>query len=129
MYLFGLVERLAQHPDTLRTADDVFELLFAGIVLLPNIFNIQLPGDALARSPAIADLKVVRFVPHDNPYKPQQRVMVHYEAGEIADIQNVMRGESWERTHRRATTQEEIVVVETEREETREEDLQSAERV
>lgn len=50
-----------------------------------------------------------------------------YEMGEVAHIENVLKGESKERVHRRASTREEVITVEKERIEERELDLQSTE--
>ncbi|WP_240373993.1 hypothetical protein [Bacillus piscicola] len=51
-----------------------------------------------------------------------------YELGEFAHIENVLAGESRERSHRRLHVQEETMFVEEERETTSERDLQSTER-
>lgn len=114
MYIFGLIERLAMEPPQLITPDDVYKLLVDGLVILEPGF--PAPAEALARMPAIADLKVVR------------QELLRYEMGELAHIENVLKGESKERVHRRANTLEEITTVETERTEESEQDLQSAER-
>jgi hypothetical protein len=114
MYIFGLIEQLAIEPAQLITAEDVYELLVGGIVVLEPSF--PAPAEALARMPAIADLKVVR------------QELLRYEMGELAHIENVLKGESKERVHRRANTLEEISTVETERIEESEQDLQSTER-
>ncbi|SNQ62461.1 hypothetical protein [Candidatus Methanoperedens nitratireducens] len=142
MYLFGLLERLAIHSDNLKrniisTADDIYQLLSNGIVLLPqDIFPLPaaappsdwlttkasqentslLPAAALARSPGFADLMVVR------------QELKRYEMGEVAHIESVLKGESKERVHKRATTTEEIITIETERSEEIEQDVQSTNR-
>lgn len=51
-----------------------------------------------------------------------------YELAEFAHVENVLAGETRERTHRRLNLREEITVLETERETEEERDLQSAER-
>lgn len=51
-----------------------------------------------------------------------------YEAGEVAHIENVMRGENKHRTHRRRDATEDIFVTETEEEREEERDLESTER-
>ncbi len=76
----------------------------------------RLPADALVRAPGIYDLKVVR------------QKLKKYERGEVAHIENVLKGESKERTHRRKTATETTLFTETERTEETEQDLQSTER-
>jgi hypothetical protein len=51
-----------------------------------------------------------------------------YQLGEFAHVENVLRGEFREREHRRLNLREDITVEETERETTKERDLQSTER-
>jgi hypothetical protein len=69
-----------------------------------------------ARPVGVADLLIVR------------QKLLGYEAGEVAHIENVLRGEYKERRHRRAQRVEEAITVETERKEESEKDLQSTER-
>lgn len=114
MHIFGLIERLALQPGTIQTEQDVYDLLVNGVFLLSPDF--PTPSDALARPPAITDLKVVR----------QQ--LLRYEMGEIAHIENVLKGESKEREHKRTNIREETTVIESEHEELLEKDLQSTQR-
>jgi len=114
MYIFGLLERLAAQTPALKTADDVHDFLINGIILLPS--NFPRPEESLARRPAVADLKVVR------------QELLRYEMGEAAHIENVLKGESKERIHRRTSTREEVITLEAEKREEREQDLQSTER-
>jgi len=51
-----------------------------------------------------------------------------YQLGDFAHVENVLRGESREREHRRLAVREEITTVEEERETEKERDLQSTER-
>ncbi len=76
----------------------------------------RLPAEALIRAPGVAELKVVR-----------QRLK-RYEMGEIAYIENALKGEMRERSHRRKTATETTVFIETERTEEMEQDLQSTQR-
>ena len=76
----------------------------------------RVPADALVRAPGVIDLKVVR------------QKLKRYELGEVAHVENVLKGESNERTHRRKATTETTVLEETERTEELEQDLQSTER-
>jgi hypothetical protein len=69
-----------------------------------------------ARVLGVGELRVVR-----------QR-WLGYELGEVARIENVLRGEVRERRHRRTDTREEVLVTETERDEESQEDLQSTDR-
>lgn len=73
-------------------------------------------GAGSIRPIGIADLMLVR------------QKLLRYEKGEIAHIENVLRGEYKERLHRRARRIEEEITVETERKEETERDLQTAER-
>ena len=54
--------------------------------------------------------------------------LLRYEAGEIAHIENVLRGEYKERVHRRLRRFEEEITIEEERKTTSEKDLQSTDR-
>ncbi len=54
--------------------------------------------------------------------------LVRYEAGEVAHIENILRGELKRREHKRRDFSEEIFVSETEETKERERDLQSTER-
>lgn len=73
-------------------------------------------GSGTARPVGIADLMLVR-----------QKIL-RYELGEIAHIENVLRGESQERRHRRLQRVEESFLRETDHEEERGRDLQTTER-
>jgi hypothetical protein len=64
----------------------------------------------------IGDLKVVK------------QWLTHYEAGEIAHIENVLKGESKDRTHRRLDRREDILSLETEKTEESERETQSTDR-
>jgi hypothetical protein len=114
MQVFGLIEYIALYTGTALTADDIFNFLLDGFVVLPQIFNA--PANALARTPGVADLKVVR------------QKLVGYEAGEIAYIENVLKGEKREREHRREDVREETFLRETENTAETSSDLQSTER-
>lgn len=114
MYLFGLIEELASSASVLQSPKDVFAFLAFATVILPKWFPV--PGEALARPPAIADLKVVR-----------QKV-IRYERGDIAHIENVLKKESKTRVHRRKDVRDETLVSESERETSEERELQTAER-
>lgn len=76
----------------------------------------RLPADALVRAPGIAELKVVR------------QKLLRYEMGEIAHIENVLKGEFKERVHRRKNSTETTVLTETERTQETEQDLQTTQR-
>lgn len=81
---------------------------------LPEIFDIPVCGSF--RAIGVADLEIVR------------QELQKYEAGEVAHIENVLQGESKERTHRRTRRTEETYLMETETIEESEKDLQSTER-
>ncbi len=70
---------------------------------------------------AIRDLGVI-------DYMVVRQKLLRYELGEVAHVENVLRGEYRERMHRRARRVEEAVTVETERKEESERDLQTTER-
>ncbi len=73
-------------------------------------------GSLLIKPFGIGDLKVIK------------QKLAYYEPGEVAHIENIMAQESRERTHRRLRRSEEILTVETEREEENSRDLQSTQR-
>ncbi len=73
-------------------------------------------GAGTARPIGIADLMVV------------EQDIQKYEMGEIAHIENVLRGEAKERKHRRTQTTEESLFIETERTEQTERELETTER-
>lgn len=114
MRVFGLIEYIVLRADVDLTPDDIFNFLLNSFVLLPKIFNA--PANALARTPGIADLKVVR------------QKLLRYEPGEIAYIENVLKGELRERIHRREDVREETFLQETEKSTDTSSDLQSTER-
>ncbi len=114
MYLFGLIEELASSVSVLQSPKDVFAFLAFATIILPKWF--PMPGEALARPPAIADLKVVR------------QEVVRYERGDIAHIENVLKKESKSRVHRRKDVRDETLTSESERETSEERELQTAER-
>jgi hypothetical protein len=68
------------------------------------------------RPSGVGELQIVR------------QTLKRYELGEIAHIENVLRGEQHERTFRRSRTSETFTLVEQEHAETSERDLQSTER-
>ena len=74
------------------------------------------PGDPASITVTINELMLV------------EQTLQRYELGEIAHIENVLRGERKDRTHRRKETTEETVFVETESVEETERDLQSTDR-
>jgi hypothetical protein len=87
--------------------------------ILPHIpTSASLPCRSTYSNPVIGvgDLMVVR------------QEIKKYLVGEISHIENVLTGESKERTHRRVERKEETIVVETERVEEREQELSSTER-
>lgn len=114
LYIYDLIDKLATIPQQLKTAEDIYRLLTYGVLLLPPVF--RRPAAALARIPAMGDLRIVR------------QKLLRYEAGEIAHIENVLKGESKERSHRRTDTREEIIFSEKEKEQELEQDLQSTDR-
>jgi len=61
-------------------------------------------------------------------YNTVRQTLVRYEPGEIAHIENVLRGEYKERVHRRLRRMEEEVTYEEERKTVTEKDLQSTDR-
>lgn len=83
----------------------------------PTPYTPTLPAGHGALQPVgIADLLVVK----------QQ--LKRYEAGEVAHVENVLKGEAKERKHRRLTRTEESFLTETEKTVEEERDLQSTER-
>jgi hypothetical protein len=74
------------------------------------------PATVLARAPAIADLRIVR------------QTLRCYDIGEIAHIENVLKGESRGRTHRRTDTTEITTTFETETVRESEHELSTADR-
>ena len=73
-------------------------------------------GEGAFRQIGIADLEIVK------------QEIQKYEAGEVAHIENVLKGESKDRTHRRLKRSEETYLTETETTEESEKDLQSTNR-
>lgn len=109
------------HPDTsfrIRTKKDLAKVfnatpfihpVFAYILYYYKPFN-------LIKSVGIGDLKVVK------------QWLCAYEAGEIAHIENVLKGEVRERVHRRLDRTEDILTTETEKIEENEKHLQTTDR-
>lgn len=114
----------AEEPDTLVRVGSDFVSTATILGDTPLVFTE--PGElttfTLVKKPrafraiGIADLMVVR-----------QHIQ-KYEPGEIAHIENVLKGESRKREHRRARIVEEVLELETETYEATEKDLQSTER-
>jgi len=120
-YLFEVILQLAAldtgtaAPQALPTSPDyVHNLVTQGIILLPPLQDV--PGTALSRQPSIGDLQIVR------------EEWQSYEMGEIAHIENAMKGESRERVHKLSSTREELLLIETEQEREETRDLQTTER-
>lgn len=113
--VFGLIEKIASQPALFASPDDIRNFLINCVVVLPEF--IPVPADDLARPPAIADLKVVR------------QELKKYEMGEVADIENVLKGESKTRVHRRKDMRDETTQVTTEHEQTDEQDNQTTDRL
>jgi hypothetical protein len=82
----------------------------------PTRRDTRVPGEGLARQPGIADLMVLREKP------------LRYELGEVAHVENVLKGEAKERSHRRLARVEETLSLTTERDESTERELESTER-
>jgi len=83
----------------------------------PGPGGVTLPtGSGTMRPIGVGELRVVR------------QKIIKYEEGEVAHIENVLRGEEKERKHRRTKKTEEITFVAIEREEEAETDLQTTER-
>ncbi len=128
MRLFGLLERVAANDDNINEQGAIEIALKAIVLLPPDLFPIP-PMDSVSMSSlsvpvgagqirpiGIADLLVVR------------QEIQRYEAGDIAHIENVLKGETKERTHRRKRATEETFFTETERTEDTEKELESTER-
>lgn len=114
MCVFGLIEKVALEPAYFKGPDNILKFLMNCVVILPDF--IPVPADDLARPPALADLKVVR------------QALKNYEMGEVADIENVLRGESKSRVHRRKDVRDETTQVTSDHEQTDEQDNQSTDR-
>ncbi len=82
----------------------------------PDEVHALAPGARLLRAPGIGHLELVR------------QELLGYEPGEIAHIENVLRGDVKERIHRRVTVREETTTREVERRNEHERDLQTADR-
>jgi hypothetical protein len=118
MLVIGLVEILGTLPERFKTPEDVFWALRWRNVLLPSEFTtyLQRTRSVLSRRPGRADLFVV------------QDEWIRYEAGEIADIENVLPGELKERKHIRLDETEQTTTQETDRSQTNERDTQTTDR-
>lgn len=112
--LFALIDRIAAKSPALASAADVRDFLLDSIIVLPATF--PRPESNLARTPSIADLQVVRMG------------AARYEPGEIAHIENALRGELRERSHRRLESTELTILTESEVTQVSEQELQSTER-
>jgi hypothetical protein len=110
----GLVELLRDHPSLVADAEAVYRALRWSVVVLPELVSV--PADLLSRRPGFADLYLVR------------QDWVKYEAGEVAHIENVLRGESKQRTHTRVDESEITIFSETEESFREELDSQTADR-
>jgi len=118
MTIFGLVELMADSPDSLKTPDDVYRALRWRPVVFPAEL-LSLGGElrsVFVRQPAFADLYVVR------------EEWNRYEVGEIAYIENVMASELKDRTHVRTDETEQTSTFDSERTELNERDSQSTDR-
>lgn len=112
--VFGLIEKIAREPALFTRPADLRAFLLNCVVVFPSF--VPVPADDLARPPAIADLKVVR------------QKLKKYEVGELAHIENVLRGESKSRVHRRKDLREETTDITLEHEQVDEQDTQSTDR-
>jgi hypothetical protein len=118
LLVIGLVELLASEPDRLADPDGVFWALRWRDIVLPP-FLLEYPGrphSILARPPGVSDLYVVR-----EEWKC-------YEAGEIAHIENVLKGELKTRLHERTDETETTITQEQEKTQFNERDSQTTDR-
>ncbi|MBL8270920.1 hypothetical protein [Steroidobacter sp.] len=117
LMLAGLIEALAQTHSALQNADDVATFLRTAHVLLPSQLLDVMPTNArLARRYGFSELVVVR----DDWFE--------YRFGEIAHVENALKGEIRERAHRRITETETIDTHEQERTTEESSDVQKTDR-
>jgi hypothetical protein len=90
--------------------------------------SVPLPPPPLATAPTVptgrGDLRPLGFA----DLLVVQEEIQRYEAGEVAHIENVLKGESKKREHKRTTEREQILFAETERTTESERDLQTTDR-
>lgn len=133
--LCELIERIALDDEAVAIPDGVERALKASIVIpfdLPSNVDLVVPETRVAlplhahfpvptatggvKPAGVSDLLIVR------------QTLRRYERGEIAHVENALKGESKERTHRRTQTTETLLFQETETTTEQERDLQSTER-
>lgn len=95
MLLFGLIEAYKETPKFDSSAEGIKDFLASATVVLPAELAVSTRSSSiLARRPGFADLYVVR------------EEWNRYLLGEVAHVENVLTGESKERTHTRTTESE-----------------------
>ena len=93
LLVIGLVNDLQQNPSPIQTPDDVYAALRWRTLVLPDVISVILllirsqRAAVLVRNPGFADLYITR------------EEWDHYEAAEIASIENILQGELKNRVH------------------------------
>jgi hypothetical protein len=93
LLVIGLVNDLQQNPSPIQTPDDVYAALRWRTLVLPDVISLILllirsqRAAVLVRNPGFADLYITR------------EEWDHYEAAEIASIENILQGELKNRVH------------------------------
>ncbi len=98
--LMNLLERVAEQDQSLNEAGALAAALSKTLLLPPTIFPIRLD---LPKPVGVGDLLVVK------------QHIKRYEAGEIANIENILRGESRKKSNKHNLTLDRTLVTETEK--------------
>ena len=115
LLVIGLLELVAERQDL--DADEVFNALrWRAVVLPPRLLSAVPSRSLLARQPGVADLYVVR------------EEWARYEVGEIAHIENVLKGEVKESLLERTDEREATTSIDQEINRLEERDTQSTDR-
>ena len=99
-------------------------LRIPGIMALRNVIKAPLPIVFPKAAPVAAPVKVLGI----GDLKVVKQTLEKYVAGEVAHIENVLKGESKERKHRRFDRTEEIITIAQETTEETERDTQTTDR-
>lgn len=111
-----VIEILATHEELITSREELAAVFNAIPVINPIFAFLRNTPFNNIKPIGIGDLKVVK------------QWLTQYDAGEVAHIENVLKGESKKRVHRRLDRREDILAVETEKTEETERETQTTDR-
>ncbi len=111
-----VLEILTLHEELITSEEELAYIFDATPVIDPIFAYLRLTPFNNLKPIGIGDLKVVK------------QWLTQYNAGEVAHIENVLKGESKKRTHRRLDRREDILSLETEKTEETERETQTTDR-